>query len=75
LGPFFTRHGVKAELGAALAMPALRLVNALAMMAPFAPREKQALLEAEPVERARLLIQLIEMSLLGGEIQGAGAPN
>jgi hypothetical protein len=75
LGPFFARHGVKAELAAASSMPALRLVNALAMMAPFAPREKQALLESEPVERARLLIQLIEMSLLGGEIQGAGTPN
>ncbi len=34
------------------------------MMGPFAPAEKQALLEADPAERARLLTKLIDMALL-----------
>ena len=40
------------------------LVNALAMMAPFAPAEKQALLEApDLLARAETLIAIAEMSL------------
>jgi hypothetical protein len=41
------------------------LINALAMMCPFDPAEKQALLEAGSVqERASTLIALLE---IGGE--------
>jgi hypothetical protein len=42
------------------------LVTSIAMMCPFAPNEKQALLEAKTLaERSRLLTALIEMSLSG----------
>jgi Lon protease-like protein len=41
-------------------------VTSIAMMCPFAPNEKQALLEAKTLdERAHLLTALIEMSLSG----------
>lgn len=64
LGPFLARHGVKTDPDSVQAAPLARLVDAVAMRAPFAPREKQALLEADPAARALLLMQLIEMSLL-----------
>jgi len=66
LGPFLQRRGVGGDVSAATSMPLLRLVNAVAMMASFAPAEKQALLEAGPAERAALLTQLVEMALLAG---------
>jgi Lon protease-like protein len=48
------------------------LINALAMMAPFGPAEKQALLEAPDLRaRAETLVALTEMSLAGGT-DGAG---
>ncbi len=43
-------------------MPGDTLITSLAMMLPFAPSEKQALLEAPaPAERARVLTALMEM--------------
>jgi Lon protease-like protein len=43
------------------------LVNALAMMAPFAPAEKQALLEAPDLRaRAETLVAITEMQLAAG---------
>ncbi|MCG8447019.1 MAG: LON peptidase substrate-binding domain-containing protein [Hyphomicrobiales bacterium] len=43
------------------------LVNALSMMCPYGPREKQALLEAEDLnKRAELLIAMTEMELAQG---------
>jgi hypothetical protein len=40
------------------------LVNALSMMAPYGPREKQALLEAKTLyDRAEMLIAMTELSL------------
>ena len=48
------------------------LINALAMMAPFGPAEKQALLEAPDLRaRAETLVALTEMSL-AREPGGAG---
>lgn len=64
LTPFLRRHRIKADLSAANSVPAVRLVDAVAMMGPFAPAEKQALLEAEPAVRARLLTELVDMALL-----------
>ena len=64
LTPFLRRHRIKADLSAANSVPAVRLVDAVAMMGPFAPAEKQALLEADPVARARLLTELVDMALL-----------
>ncbi len=47
------------------------LVNALAMMAPFGPAEKQALLEAPDLRaRADTLVALTEMSLAGAPSGG-----
>ena len=43
------------------------LVNALSMMSPFEPREKQALLEAPDLKtRAEILIAITEMELARG---------
>ncbi len=51
------------------------LVNALSMMSPYGPREKQALLEAEDLKgRADVLIAVTEMSLArsGNDSSGGG---
>ncbi len=46
------------------AAPTETLVNALAMMSPFGPTEKQSLLEAKDLEtRAEMLIALAELDL------------
>ena len=43
------------------------LVNALSMMAPFGPREKQALLEAADLKtRADVLVAITEIELARG---------
>jgi len=71
LQPYFRRHGIKADFKTIAAAPAGHLVTSLAMLCPFAPREKQALLEAEtPTERGRMLITLIEMSAIAGDETG-----
>ncbi len=51
------------------------LVNALSMMSPFEPREKQALLEAPDLKtRAEILIAITEMELArGGRLRRAAA--
>ena len=44
------------------------LVTTLAMICPFEPSEKQALLECRDlIERAKLMTTLIEMAVLGGD--------
>ena len=49
------------------------LVNALAMMSPFGPREKQALLEATDLKsRADVLIAITEIEMARGEGDNAG---
>lgn len=73
LTPFLRRHRIKADLSAANSVPAVRLVDAVAMMGPFAPAEKQALLEAAPAERARLLTKLVDMALLASAGETATA--
>lgn len=66
---YLDAEGLKADWDAALAAPIEALVISLAMGCPFAPNEKQALLEAETVgERAACLMALMEMS--GGEEPG-----
>jgi uncharacterized protein len=60
---FFTQRQVQADWSAIDQAPGEHLVTSIAMMCPFAPNEKQALLEARTLdERARLLTALIEMS-------------
>ena len=67
--PFFDRHGITADWKAVEASADERLVTTLAMVCPFAPGEKQALLDAkDSTERARLLTTLMEMAALGGDM-------
>jgi uncharacterized protein len=74
LKPFFRRHKIAAEWEAVEATPDERLVTTIAMAAPFAASEKQALLEAPGLaERARLLIALIEMAAHAGGERAEGA--
>ncbi len=62
---YFTQRGIAADWQAIRKASGERLVTALAMLSPFAPSEKQALLEAPDLgERARLLTALVEMAAL-----------
>jgi uncharacterized protein len=66
LKSFFSQRQVQADWSAIDQAPGEHLVTSIAMMCPFAPNEKQALLEAKTLdERAQLLTALIEMSLTG----------
>jgi uncharacterized protein len=65
LKTYLSSRDMQADWNSVLTAPAEALVNALAMMCPFAPAEKQALLEAGNFEqRASTLLALLEM---GGE--------
>ena len=65
LKPFFDEQGIEANWDAIKSTPADRLVNSLAMVCPFEPLEKQALLEAVTLEeRLTVLTQLVEMAVL-----------
>ena len=66
---YLAAEGLKADWDAAEKAPVDALVVSLAMGCPFAPNEKQALLEAPTVaEQAACLMALMEMS--GGEDAG-----
>jgi uncharacterized protein len=72
LRAYFDRHQIKAEWDSIGSVPGESLVTSIAMMCPFDPSEKQALLEAPDLgERARLLTAIVEMAILdrpsGGE--------
>jgi Lon protease-like protein len=71
---FFKLHEITADWNAIKSTGDERLVTSLAMICPFAPNEKQALLEAgDLVERARLLTALIEMAAHEGPSGGEAA--
>ncbi len=60
---YFAQRQISADWEAIGKAPGEYLVTSLAMACPFAPSEKQALLEAaDPDERARLLTTLVEMA-------------
>ena len=68
LAAFFKTQGITANWEAIEGASDERLVTSLAMICPFEPQEKQALLEAPTLtERARLITTLVEMAVLGGE--------
>jgi Lon protease-like protein len=74
LKPFFARHEITADWQALSSADDERLVTVIAMVGPFAPSEKQALLEApDTAERARLLTALLEMAVKGGDAGDARA--
>jgi len=63
LKDYLTRRDLKADWGSVMSAPADVLVNALAMLCPFEPAEKQALLEAPGWdERIDTLVALLEMA-------------
>ncbi|MGA8552472.1 MAG: LON peptidase substrate-binding domain-containing protein [Stellaceae bacterium] len=65
LRAYFDRHQIKAEWDAIGSVPAERLITSVAMVCPFEPSEKQALLEASDLEaRAQLLTAIVEMAVL-----------
>lgn len=65
---YFAANKVDANWDAIKDTPTDRLVNALAMMCPFQPSEKQALLEAATlVDRADVMVALLEMSLAAND--------
>jgi uncharacterized protein len=71
LKPYFLRHHIDADFAAIAGAPAAWLITSLAMLCPFAPREKQALLEAEnATARGEMLIALIEMAAVAGDDAG-----
>ena len=73
LKDYLSRRDMKADWKSVMTAPAESLVNALAMMCPFEPAEKQALLEAPSwTERVSTLVALLEISTVG---QGPGTLN
>ena len=74
LRAYFQQHQISADWDAVTAVPGERLVTSIAMICPFEPSEKQALLEAPDLdERARLLTTIVEMAVLNRPSDGAGA--
>ena len=72
LRAYFATRGFDANWEAINEMPDGTLVSTLAMVCPFEPAEKQALLEAETTaERSRALLALLEM---GAHATDAGEP-
>jgi len=66
LKSFFKANGLSADWSSIEQAPDERLVNSLAMICPFPPAEKQALLEAPTLsERREALIALMEIDTLG----------
>jgi hypothetical protein len=72
LTAFLEANNLKADWGDIESAPNEALVNALAMMSPYGPAEKQAMLEAPDLKtRAEILVALTEIELAmkasGGE--------
>ncbi|GAA0527241.1 hypothetical protein FHS83_002159 [Rhizomicrobium palustre] len=66
LKDYLANRDLKADWKSVMGAPPETLVNALAMLCPFEPAEKQALLEAPGwLERVDTLIALLEMSGAG----------
>jgi Lon protease-like protein len=73
LRDYLSKRDLKADWRSVMSAPAETLVNALAMLCPFEPAEKQALLEAPDWEqRVSTLVALLEMA---GPSTGPGTMN
>jgi hypothetical protein len=71
---YFERRGISADWDAMANIPGARLITSIAMLCPFDPSEKQALLDAANLdERARLLTAIVEMAGMSRADNGAGA--
>jgi Lon protease-like protein len=74
LRTYFQQHRIEADWDAITSVPGERLVTSIAMICPFEPNEKQALLEAPDLdERARLLTAIVEMAAVNQSRDGPGA--
>ncbi len=74
LKSFFKANGLSADWSSIEQAPDERLVNSLAMICPFPPAEKQALLEAPTLaERVTILTGLVEMAVIHGSQDDTGA--
>jgi len=63
LKTYLAKRDMKADWRSVMEAPPETLVNALAMMCPFQPAEKQALVEAQSwLERVDTLVAILEMS-------------
>ncbi len=66
LQAYFRQQGLSASWDAIGQTPDERLVTSLAMICPFQPSEKQALLEADCLSaRGRLMMALLEIAIAG----------
>jgi len=75
LKPYLADREMKTDWDAIEEAPVDSLVDALAMMCPFDPAEKQALLEAPSIiERAETLIALLEMANAGAATPSGSTP-
>ena len=73
LKEFFTQRQISADWEAIDKAAGEHLITSIAMLCPFAPSEKQALLEAADLdERARLLIALVEMAAIKPTTEESG---
>jgi Lon protease-like protein len=71
LKDFMSANDLKADWDDIQRAPNEALVNALSMMAPYGPPEKQALLEAPDLKtRAELLVAITEIELAKRNIEG-----
>lgn len=71
---FTAHHNISMDFDAMSKTQGEALINSLSIIAPYGPREKQALLEADSVvERTETLIALTEMALAGGDGSMGGA--
>ena len=71
LAGFLKANKLNADWDGIEKAPNEALVNALAMMSPYGPAEKQAMLEAQDLKtRAEILVALTEMELARGETEG-----
>jgi uncharacterized protein len=74
LRAYFQHHEISADWDAIRSVSGERLVTSVAMVCPFEPSEKQALLEAPDLdERARLLTSIVEMAVLDRPSDGSPA--
>jgi len=65
LRSYFTARSIEANWDAIRRMPDEALVVTLAMVCPFEPVEKQALLEADDADRGTTLLTLLQMGAAG----------
>src|SRR5262249_24955585 len=67
---YFSQRGFDANWDAIKRLPDDMLVVSLAMVCPFEPAEKQALLEASDADRAATLLTLLQMGAVAQDTQG-----